>query len=53
MTPKIDHQQLEKLISQLKVSKIPSTVILSMLSISSLVEINVVQYNCLLFIIKN
>ncbi len=50
---KINYQQLDKLLIELKKHSIPSSLILSMFNIKSIAEINIVQYNCLLLIIKS
>lgn len=53
MKDKIDFEQLENLIFELNRHNIPNELILNLFQIGSLAELNVTQYNYLLFIIKN
>ena len=53
MKTKIDYDQMNELLLELKKHDIPSKVILNLFDIGSLAEINVVQYNYLLLIIKS
>lgn len=53
MGQKINYEQLENIINTLTRNDIPSTVVTNLLSIKSLSELNVVQYNYLLLLIKS
>lgn len=53
MKEKIDFIQLENLMFELHKHGIPNNLILSLFQIGSLAELNVTQYNYLLFIIKS
>ena len=52
MGEKINYEQLENLLSTMFKHNIPSAVITNLLNIGCLVELNVVQYNYLLLIMK-
>lgn len=52
MGEKINYEQLENLLSTMFKHNIPSAVITNLLDIGCLAELNVVQYNYLLLIIK-
>lgn len=49
---KIDYSQLNNLLVEINKKNIPSNLILNLLNIKSLAELNVRQYNYLLFLIK-
>ncbi len=53
MGQKINYEQLENIINTLTRNDIPSAVVTNLLSIKSLSELNVVQYNYLLLLIKS
>lgn len=53
MGQKINYEQLENIINTLTRNDIPSAVVTNLLSIKSLAELNVVQYNYLLLLIKS
>ncbi|CCY79401.1 unknown [Mycoplasma sp. CAG:877] len=50
---KIDYSQLNNLLTEINKKGIPSTLILNLLNIESLAELNVKQYNYLLFLVKS
>jgi hypothetical protein len=50
---KIDYSQLNNLLAEINKRGIPSDLILNLLDIESLAELNVKQYNYLLFLVKS
>lgn len=50
---KIDYSQLKNLLTEINKRGIPSDLILNLLDIESLAELNIKQYNYLLFLVKS
>lgn len=53
MRTKIDYDQLEKLINELKKHDVSSNIVKDLCNVKSLAELNVVQYNYLLILINS
>lgn len=53
MYTKIDNEQLEKLVYELIKRNISSRVVKTLCNVKSLTELNVVQYNYLLFLLNS
>lgn len=53
MSTKINYDQLDNLLFELKRHEVPTTIILNLLNIESLAELTVSQYNCLLLLTKS